>query len=161
MFFLNLIFAILPLVGFNGTFATPVEQEEYCNERFEFCVTYPSGYFSEKVYSDNGDGVTMYAQEGVIEADIIGAYNVMDWSVEGILDNYFKTIKEKPMEVELVELYTDEAYGWAKMKYNYEIQLVQINLLNDSYITTILTVPASSPDLLDELSKSIQVTFPV
>lgn len=139
----------------------PVETEEYCNERFAFCVTYPSGYFSEKVYADNGDGVTMYAQDGTIEADIMGAYNVMNWTVEDIVNNYFKTIREKPMEVELVELYTDESYGWAKMKYNYEIQLIQINLLDDAYITTLITVPASSPELLDELTKSVQVTFPV
>ncbi len=161
MFFLNLIFAVLPLVGINSISTVPMETEEYCNERFTFCVTYPSGYFSEKVYADNGDGVTMYAQEGVVEVDIMGAYNVMDWTVEGIVNNYFQTIKEKPMEVELVELYTDESYGWAKMEYNYEIQLVQINLLNDAYITTIYTVPASSPELLDKLTESVQVSFPV
>lgn len=161
MFFLNLIFAIFPIIGFNGITSNTIEVEEYCNERFEFCVTYPSDYFSEQEYADNGDGVTMFAEEGKVEADIMGAYNVMDWSVENILDNYFKAIKEKPMEVELVEIYTDDSYGWVKLKYNFEIQLVKINLLYDSYITTILTVPASSPELLEDLSEEVQVTFPV
>jgi DNA polymerase elongation subunit (family B) len=161
MFFFNLILAILPLMGMSDIRSAPLEVEEYCNERFEFCVTYPSAYFSEKQYADNGDGITMYAQEGAVEVDIIGAYNVMEWSVEDIANNYFKSIKEKPMEVELREIYTDEAYGWAKLKYNYEIQLFKINLLDDAYITTIITVPASSPELLDELMESVQLTFTV
>lgn len=161
MFFLNLIFAILPIMGMNGLTALPAETEEYCNERFQFCITYPSGYFSENVYSDNGDGVTMYAQDGTVEVDIMGSYNVMGWTVDDILNDYFKIMKKKPMEVNLEEMFTDSAYGWVKMTYNYEVQLVQVNLLNDSYITTIITVPASQPDLLDKLTKSVLVTFPV
>lgn len=161
MFFLNLIVAILPLIGFHPEYALAADTEEYCNERFEFCVAYPSDMFSEKEFADNGDGVTMFADDRTVEVDIMGAYNIMDWSVEGIIDNYFKTIKEKPMEVELLELYTDSSYGWAKMKYNYEIQLIKINLLNDSYVTTIITVPGSASELLEELSESVQVAFPV
>lgn len=160
MFFLNVIFAILPLFSSSVDVMIPTEVEEYCNERFVFCVTYPGGLFVDKEYADNGDGITLHAAGGRIEADIMGAYNVLGWSMEDIFENYFKAMREKPMEVELLELYTDETYGWAKMKYNYEIQLIRVNLLNDAYITTIITVPASSPDLLEELEDTVQVTFP-
>lgn len=144
-----------------GNNLTAPDLDEYCNERFEFCVTYPNDYFSERVYADNGDGLTLFARDRTVEIDITGAYNVMNWSVQDIVDHYFKTVQEKPMEVELLELYTDEAYGWAKMKYNYEIQLLQINLLNDAYVTTLMTVPTSEESLLEELQKTVQLTFPV
>ena len=162
MFFLHFVF--LGFLSFFAGFTADTSiagQEEYCNERFEFCVTYPGDYFSDIIYADNGDGIALYAQEGAVEVDIMGAYNIMGYSVEGIIDDYFETMKRKPAEAELLELHTDEAYGWAKMKYDLEIQLIQINLLNETYVTTLITVPASSPELLEELRDSVLVTFPI
>ncbi|MCB0375609.1 MAG: hypothetical protein KDD04_06795 [Sinomicrobium sp.] len=160
MFFINLIFALVPILGFSADLPATAEQEEYCNERFNFCVTYPNNYFTEKTYADNGDGVVMATADSRVELDVMGAYNVMNWSVQDIIDSYFKSIKNKPMEVELSELKTEASKGSAKMTYNYEIQLFQVNMLGDTYITTIITVPASEPELLNDLVNKIQVAFP-
>lgn len=144
-----------------GNHLTTPDLKEYCNERFGFCVTYPGGYFSERIYADNGDGLTLFAAERTIEVDITGAYNVMNWSVQDIVDDYFEIIQAKPMEVELLELHTEETYGWAKMMYNNEIQLMQVNLLDDAYITTLIRVPASDEALIEKLQQSVQLTFAV
>lgn len=161
MFFINLIFAISPVLGFSAPQPLAAEQEEYCNERFEFCVTYPDDYFTEKTYADNGDGVTMTVDNGRIEVDVMGAYNVMNWFVEDIINSYFKTIQEKPMEVQLSEIVADQTSGWATMTYNYEIQYFYVSMWNDSYITMIITVPASQPETLDLLKQEVQLTFPL
>jgi hypothetical protein len=161
MFLINLIITLLPVIGWSQPAALPVDQEEYCNERFNFCMTYPEDYFSESIYSDNGDGVTLRAQDGRVEVSALGAYNVMDWTPEAIIQDYFKIMQEKPMEVELLELYSDDYTAWAKMKYNHEVQLFQIFMHpeDESYTTTVFTVPASSPELLEQLMNTVQLTF--
>ncbi|MCB0629463.1 MAG: hypothetical protein R2824_30855 [Saprospiraceae bacterium] len=161
MFLINLLIALLPVFGWSQPAELPADQEEYCNERFNFCMTYPEDYFTESIFSDNGDGVTLRAQNGRIEVSALGAYNVMSWTPEDLINSYFKVMKEKPMEVELLELYSDSFTGWVKMQYNHEIQAFHVYMHpeDNSYTTTIFTVPASSPELLEQLTNSVQVSF--
>lgn len=60
----------------------PNADETYCNERFEFCVQIPNGYFTETTLSDNGDGVLLTGKNGKIQLTISGAHNVESFSSE-------------------------------------------------------------------------------
>lgn len=161
MFLINLIVALLPVFGASQSTTAPKMQEQYCNERFGFCMTYPEDYFTESIYSDNGDGVTLQAQDGRVEVSALGAYNVMNQTPEEVLEDYFEVMKEKPMEVELLELYSDTYNGWAKMRYNHEIQLFQVALHpeEDVYTTMVFRIPASSPELLEQLLSTVELTY--
>jgi len=57
-------------------------QEEYCNERFSFCLTYPGGFFDRVEPSDNADGVRLLAEGKDIELSISGSNNVLQWTLD-------------------------------------------------------------------------------
>lgn len=152
---------MIPVFGSPQASMAATEPEEYCNERFLFCLSYPEDYFDEITFADNGDGITLSAQNSRVEVSALGAFNVMNWTPESIIESYFKVMKEKPMEVKLLEMHSDNSNGWAKMKYNHEIQLFRVDLHPEEniYTTTIFRIPASSPELLEQLLASVQVTY--
>jgi hypothetical protein len=57
-------------------------QEEYCNERFDFCLQYPVGFFDRIEPSDNADGVRLLAGGQDIELTISGSNNVLQWTLD-------------------------------------------------------------------------------
>lgn len=161
MFFIKFLLILLPMLGMPAGETTPADPAEYCNERFGYCLVYPDEYLTEQEVADNGDGISVRNAEGTVKVSVTGAYNVMNWNVEEIISLYFESLETKPMEVALSEILTDDSYGWVKVSYNYEIQLFKVNLLNDAYVTTLITVPASQAELLEQLNDSLQVSFPV
>lgn len=162
MFFINFLLMLLPALSI-APFppATPADPAQYCNDRFSYCLTYPDEYFTQVMSSDNGDGIMLTNEEGTVKVSVTGAYNVMNWTVEEINDIYFESLENKPMEVRLSEILTEDTYGWVEMRYNYEIQLFKVNLLNDAYVTMLITVPASQAELLEELTEKLQLSFPM
>lgn len=56
--------------------------ETYCNNRFGFCVSYPSDVQPQKDGAINGDGVILTTADGAITINISGSHNVMDWTME-------------------------------------------------------------------------------
>ncbi len=62
--------ATLACVAFKP--ADPPESE-YCNDRFSFCIPYPSG-FTPPEESDNADGAVMRSADGKVEVRAWGHY---------------------------------------------------------------------------------------
>ena len=60
----------------------PSADETYCNERLEFCVQIPNGYFTETVLSDDGDSIVLTGKNGSIRLSIVGVENVESFSSE-------------------------------------------------------------------------------
>lgn len=87
--------------------------ERYCNERFEFCVEYPNGIFTETLYSDNGDGVILTTKNDQLQMTISGMHNPEDRSTEEVMDEILSELDHKDMETsstdeQFVIRYVDE-----------------------------------------------------
>ncbi len=57
------------------------ETNTYCNARFDFCVEYPSGLFTEKIKPTNADGILLRNEDQEISLAIYGEYNILSYSL--------------------------------------------------------------------------------
>ncbi len=60
-------------------------ETQYCNERFGFCVQYPSD-FKKEPEPANGDGQAFYDAQG-FSLIVSGMNNVMDYTIDGLCKN--------------------------------------------------------------------------
>ena len=58
-------------------------ENRYCNERFDFCVSYPAD-FKKEAEPANGDGQAFYDAQG-FSMIVSGMNNVMDYTLRGLL----------------------------------------------------------------------------
>ncbi len=57
-----------------------VQYKKYRNPRFGFSISYPD-FLTERSEADNGDGITLYSQDGEVELTVSGANNIMGETV--------------------------------------------------------------------------------
>jgi len=106
--------AILLLTGcllYSFTINSPKsESGNYCNARFDFCISYPSDLFVKKEVSDNGDGIELSGLDGEVKLSVSGVKNVLDQDLEGVYEDlkYSISFSEGGIENEIVE--TGEKY---------------------------------------------------
>ena len=79
---LNIIALFYFLTSLTFTNSAFSQNEIYCNDRFNFCLQYPSDVLSESISSTNGDGVTLQSTNGKLIVKVSGIYNPLNNSIE-------------------------------------------------------------------------------
>lgn len=97
-----------------------IHTDAYCNTRFDFCFRYPSDFFTEKMQSDNKDGIFLNAPEEGVKITAY-AYHAIDENIQMNWENSMKLLQEK----------TDEAEVTVNMIANDNI--LQAEYLNDGH----------------------------
>ena len=54
------------------------DQIEYCNDRFDFCLKYPSQVFIQKNISTNEDGLVLRSHDDDLRLRVYGYHNILD-----------------------------------------------------------------------------------
>ena len=94
-----------------------IDTAKYCNARFQFCVEYPIDILSDKIISDNGDGIILRSKEEQVSATFLGSWNVENKTPKELYQLYvgkkvnrdsdselvFKEISEKDFEVSFID----------------------------------------------------------
>lgn len=83
-----LLIACLFFIGLGMSYGQSPLTNEYCNQRFDFCLKYPS-IFSQKDISSNEDGIVLRSDNQDIRLRVFGYHNVLDNNAAEELDNYF------------------------------------------------------------------------
>lgn len=55
--------------------------DEYCNNRFEYCVSYPESLFDKRQKTTNNDGRTWTSEDGDIRLTVYGTHS-LDWTLK-------------------------------------------------------------------------------
>jgi len=137
------------------------DKKEYCNARFDFCVQYPANLLSEQYKATNGDGAKWSNEDQSIQLSVAGSHNVEGWDIEAINQFYFDQLIRKDTSVHLIAIHTDDTYGWVKMRFADKVQYFSVRLLENSYVTTLITVAKDAPKRLDEVRARLDISFPV
>ena len=67
--------------------------EEYCNDRFDFCLKYPSDVFLQKNISTNEDGLVLRSADDDLRLRVYGYHNVLNNDASTELDNYIDMVR--------------------------------------------------------------------
>lgn len=139
---------------------TSLDKKEYCNARFDFCVQYPVELLPQQYKATNGDGARWTNEDQSIQLSVAGFHNVEGWDIEAINQFFFDQLIRKDASVHLTAIYTDDTYGWTKMRIADKIQYFSVRLLANSYVTTLITVTEDAPKRLEEVRESLDISFP-
>ncbi|GJM32223.1 MAG: hypothetical protein DHS20C18_12240 [Saprospiraceae bacterium] len=135
--------------------------EEYCNKRFNYCLQYPSDYFLKMEKSDNGDGITLKTPDEAIDLQVTGSYNVMDWSIKDIYYHTFDQDIRGDLNTQVVTSLFDDTFSEVTLKSGNRLEFFQTYLLDNAYVTINISVPANTPELLEQLRKSVNLSVSV
>lgn len=131
----------------------------YCNNRFGFCVEYPSELQVSEERPINGDGVVLMAPSGV-QASVSGSYNVMDWAPEKILEytqEDFSAVIGAKARVEEDEV-TGQGFDVLLSAGTY-YQYARMLSKGDVYLILTVTGPEESLDEIKNLHRQLKLTF--
>ena len=132
---------------------------KYCNARFDFCVKFPDLLLTEKIVSDNDDGIRLTSKDGKVCAEISGIYNVGNWSLTDIYDFTFEDITtDYPDDVKYVSYHIGKTSYDAIFEYGGELHYYKTLLhKNNSIVTLMIAVPKGMESLLNNLKEDIEI----
>jgi hypothetical protein len=157
---LSILF-ILPLAIGSSTYGASIaasrDDGNYCNARYDFCVSFPSELFTKKLTSDNDDGIRLTSTDGKVCVEASGAYNVGNWSITDLYDFTFQDITaDHPDVVKYVDYKIGKNAYEATFQYANELHYYKSVLhRNNTYITLMIAVPLGMEGLLDNLKEEV------
>lgn len=84
----SLLLVCLFFIGLGLSYGQSPLTNEYCNERFDFCLKYPS-ILSQKDISSNEDGIVLRSDNQDIRLRVFGYHNMLENNAAEELDHYF------------------------------------------------------------------------
>lgn len=152
------ILLLLPFfIGFSSKSSTTVSNEhDYCNARFDFCLEYPKGVFTQQTKSDNDDGIGLSSTDGLFKAQAFGAYNVVGSTTADLYQELVTELSGKNKKLNIVSndisktMYEATFLGDKELLY-YRVQLVQ----NNAVITLMIAVPKGMEEMMHSFRKDI------
>lgn len=134
--------------------------KSYHNQRFEFCLDYPSSFLTEMGESENHDGNTFANANGSSEMRASGIYNALDETVAEAFER--ATEKDTYYEDEKVITYKQQKDNWfvASGTYYESIFYVKTVLVEDTFYTLYFEYHSSEKEKFDEIIKRTTKNFP-
>ncbi|MCB0706114.1 MAG: hypothetical protein KDC34_12415 [Saprospiraceae bacterium] len=133
--------------------------QDYCNERFGYCMEYPEDIFTQEFFPDNGDGVLLISTDNMTRLRVSGSYNVLDWTMKDI---YYFTFEDKTREnskMQNIDSDLGENEFEATFVVGKTLQYVHGFKQADSYIILSIEVPVSDSERLTNLKDLVTLSF--
>ncbi|MEK7253768.1 MAG: hypothetical protein AAB316_03425 [Bacteroidota bacterium] len=156
------IIVTLPFMFFGEDKTTAVykpSKAQYCNSRFEFCVSYPATLLPHQKVSDNDDGVVLRTSDQIGEVSVTGSYNVLQWSPKELFDFTIEQDMEGQKGFTLISSDFNNKDYESRFKLKGKEFYHKAYFHKDFYILEIISVPASEPELLTKLQEEVSVNF--
>jgi hypothetical protein len=134
--------------------------ETYCNNRFGFCITYPSSIQADKSGATNGDGLILKHNTAPVTVNISGSHNVMDWTPEKIFTftkEDFSYDTDSPVTV--VSSDVNEGGFESIIKAGDQMQHTRMWVINNDYLLISIDGPSDKEQLIDQLWNDVIITF--
>ena len=133
--------------------------ETYHNQRFDFCIDYPSNFLTPTGESENHDGNTFANANGSSEMRASGIYNALDETVEEAYDRATENGVYYYDQRKIT--YKTQKDNWFVISGNYyeSIFYVKSSLVRDTFYTMYLEYHVSEVQKFDEIIKRAE-NFP-
>lgn len=134
--------------------------KSYHNQRFNFCVEYPSNFLTPQGESENHDGNTFSNANGSSEMRASGIYNALDETVAEAFER--ATENDVYYDENKKITYKSQKDNWfvASGTYYESIFYVKSILVEDTFYTLYFEYHSSETDQFDEIIKRTTKDFP-
>ena len=129
----------------------------FCTPRFSFCLDYPYALLSNKVESDNGDGIDLYSDDASIQVSAYGSNNVYDWDAKEIIDYNLQEYASEGATVKILSI--EEGINRASVTFKFDgyLHYQEIQLMNDHYLVLNLSLKDENEVTLELLKSSVSL----
>ena len=135
--------------------------EQYCNGRYQYCLSYPNTYFDGAIRTDNSDGITLQSTQYNTQLIVAGAYNILDWSLDEIYENNFEKLTLEADFVNLIEYQKTETSCQSLYEFNDRFIFFKAVLLKDKHVTLKLEVGKDDSYLLPIIQEQIRLAVDI
>lgn len=125
----------------------------YHNERFDFCIDYPSNFLSPQGESENHDGNTFANANGSSEMRVSGIYNALDETIEEAFERATENGVYYDDERKITYKAQEDNWFVASGNYYESIFYVRSALIRDTFFTLYLEYHSSEVQKFDEIIK--------
>ena len=135
--------------------------KQYCNNRFGYCLKYPEQLFPKSFVADNDDGIRLASEDGKLHVEASGSYNIMEWELVDIHNAIYDDLMLK-----YPDIITTSFDIWANrsesvFRYGNQVSYYENILLNDQYITLVISVPQGMEALLVSLKNEVAIAVQI
>ena len=156
-----LIWAAFFTVGFSQTSLNldPQNPNQYCNDEFRFCATFPSSILTFQAGFIQGNGIILKTADGFAEVTIGGFPLPSDTDAKAL---FLSSAKEKSIlqnEPKVISsIFGEDFYECYFMMGRYYLYH-HCFLIDDHFVRVEIKVPINRPDKLQILQSQIQLDF--
>lgn len=152
------ILLLLPFfIGFSSRSAVETSPaHDYCNARFDFCLQYPKGVFTQMIKSDNDDGVSLYSTDRLLTAQVYGSYNVVGATTTDLYKELVNELSKTNNKLVVVDSDLNKTTYEAMFLGDKEMRYYRTTFQADNAIVTLMiSVPKGMEELMHTLQKDI------
>lgn len=138
----------------------PLTWKSYHNQRFDFCVGYPTNFLREMGESENHDGNTFANANGSSEMRASGMYNALEQTIKEAFKS--ATQNERYYDEERIITYKQQKGNWFVVsgRYYESIFYVKTVLVDDTFYTLYFEYHSSEEAKFKEIIKVTTRDFP-
>lgn len=135
--------------------------EDYCNNKFNFCVTYPELVFEKSLTATNKDGLTLSTSNNGVIFKIYGEQNALNYTLKE--QHYFllKTLEEEHGSIEdHLTVYTDKGFNTNIDMAGRKIE-IRCQQFQDYFVTVIIKIFDIDNPMYKNLTDEIKVKISI
>ncbi|MDG1333577.1 MAG: hypothetical protein P8P74_14670 [Crocinitomicaceae bacterium] len=132
----------------------------YHNQRFDFCVDYPSNFLTLQGESENHDGNTFSNANGSSEMRASGIYNALDETIADAFERATENDRYYDEEKKITYKLQKDNWFVASGKYYESIFYLKSILVEDTFYTLYFEYHSSEATQFDEIIKRTTNDFP-
>jgi hypothetical protein len=129
----------------------------FCTPRFSFCLDYPHTLLSNKVESDNGDGIDLYNEDASIQVSAYGSNNIYGWDALEIIDYNLQEYASDGAKIKIQSI--DEGLNRASVTFTYNgyLHYQEIQLMNNYYLVLNLSLEDENEVSMELLKSAVSL----
>lgn len=129
----------------------------FCTPRFSFCLEYPHALLTNKVESDNGDGIDLYNNDASIQVSAYGSNNIYGWDAREIIEYNLQEYAKEGAAVKIKSIEEGLQSAFVTFTYNGYLHYQEIQLMDNYYLVLNLSLEDENDVSLELLKSSVSL----
>jgi hypothetical protein len=132
-----------------------ITYDSYCNARFEYCVSYPTGILIPEPVAGNGDGRRFWTKDQEVKMMVYGRNNALDQKLAELYAMESTDKAEHAVSYKLKKKSWFVVSGIENDKVFYQKTILR----NDQFLTFRIEYPRNQRKLFDPITAKIAASF--
>ncbi len=132
---------------------------QYCNNRFGYCLNYPSSLFPDRTLSVQSDTLLLKSVGQIAEVKVIGKLGATKEAPEAIFEKNLQAISSKSGKANVISTLFGEDFYEANFLCGDFTYHQKANFSPTAAVLLTITVPMNRPEMMVRAKSDIEIVF--